>query len=181
MCNNPELGAATNSAKCASVGAMIAGILACLGFLVGGWLAGIGGILGIIAASMLLCCGPSKKGEGKGMHTASLVLYILAAILAIAGLALALSAYFNVLAAAKTGCAMHTDSQDAEDSCVGLVMGLTGILIWPAVILAAVSAAMDIWGAVAAGKAMKAITEEMSGGGGGIQFSTGAVTGVEKA
>jgi hypothetical protein len=33
-------------------------------------------------------------------HTASLVLYILAAILAIAGLALALSAYFNVLAAA---------------------------------------------------------------------------------
>ena len=47
---------------------------------------------------------------------------------------------------------MHTDSQAAEDSCVGLVMGLTGILIWPAVILAAVSAAMDIWGAVAAGR-----------------------------
>jgi hypothetical protein len=70
---------------------------------------------------------------------------------------------------------MHTDSQAAEDSCVGLVMGLTGILIWPAVILAAVSAAMDIWGAVTAGKAMKAIAEEMSGGGGsGFQMPGGA-------
>ena len=71
MCSNPQLSAAVNSAKCASVGALLAGILACLGFLVGGWLAGIGGILGIIASSMLLCCGPSNKGEGKGMVRAA--------------------------------------------------------------------------------------------------------------
>ena len=67
MCNNPEVSAAVNSAKCASVGALIAGIAACLGFVVGGSLAGVGGILGLIASSMLLCCGPQKKAEGKGM------------------------------------------------------------------------------------------------------------------
>ena len=95
---------------------------------------------------MLLCCGPSNKGEGKGMvraaagsttrdagrrffaplsalsrkpassrltpalkltgsdlspaHGLARPLYIIAAILAMAGLALALAAYFNVLASA---------------------------------------------------------------------------------
>ena len=67
MCKNPEVNPAVNSAKCAAVGALIAAILACLGFVAGGWLAGIGGILGILASSMLLCCGPNKKAEGKGM------------------------------------------------------------------------------------------------------------------
>ena len=74
----------------------------------------------------------------------------------------------------KQACNIHSQTKQAEDACVNLIMGLTGILIWPAVVLAAVSAAMDVWGAVTAMKAMKAIQSEMSGGDGGVQFSGAA-------
>ena len=72
----------------------------------------------------------------------------------------------------KVTCGSAT-TQEANDACVNLIMGITGILIWPSVALAAISAAMDVWGAVAAMKAMKTIQSEMSGGDGGVQF-TGA-------
>ena len=44
----------------------------------------------------------------------------------------------------KRSCSSSYDS----DACVNLVMGFAGLFVWPAVILATLSAAMDIWGAV---------------------------------
>ena len=72
MCNNPNLLPQVNQAKCASISLMIFGILSLFSFLnllnPGYWnawaivfiLDGIGGILGVIASSVLICCG----GEG---------------------------------------------------------------------------------------------------------------------
>ena len=72
MCNNPNLLPQVNQAKCASVALMVFGILSLFSFfnLLNPWywnawaivfiLDGIGGILGVIASSVLICCG----GEG---------------------------------------------------------------------------------------------------------------------
>ena len=67
--------------------------------------------------------------------------------------------------------AYQQQQPSAEAACVNLIIGFVGIFIWPAVALAAISAGMDVWGAVTAFKAMKAIQAEMSGGDGGIQFT----------
>jgi len=72
MCNNPNLLPQVNQARCASIALMVFGILSLFSFfnLLNPWywnawaivfiLDGIGGILGIIASSVLICCG----GEG---------------------------------------------------------------------------------------------------------------------
>ena len=72
MCNNPNLLPQVNQARCASIALMVFGILSLFSFfnLLNPWywnawaivfiLDGIGGILGVIASSVLICCG----GEG---------------------------------------------------------------------------------------------------------------------
>ena len=97
MCSSDTVSKEVNRAKCASIGALICGILACLGFAANGWLAGIGGILAIIASSMLICCGPTARGQGKCMHKASFILYSIATIACAVGIILALVAYFQIL------------------------------------------------------------------------------------
>ena len=97
MCSSDLVSKEVNSAKCASIGALTCGILACLGFFVGGWPAGVGGILAIIASSMLLCCGPTARGQGKDMHMASWILYLIGAVACAGGIIVALVAYFAVL------------------------------------------------------------------------------------
>merc|ERR1712216_171759 len=120
----------------------------------------------------VVCCGPKKPGEGKGIHMGALVLYILAAILAVAGLALALSVYIALVdsssKACEIGCSGLKDRgsiyDDCYNTCYNNSLGLWTVLIWPSIILAAFSAAMDIWGSVTACKAMNAIQAEMDGG-----------------
>ena len=154
MCGkNENVSQQVNAAKCASVGALVCGILACLGFLVGGWLAAIGGILAIIASGMLVCCGPTAKGAGKGKHTAALVLYLIGALLCVIGAIVAITTYFAVSESAQVTCASSSyggNDKASTDACVNLILGLSAILIWPAVVLAVFSAAMSTWGAVSA-------------------------------
>jgi hypothetical protein len=136
---------------------MVASILACIGFLAGGALAGVGGILGLVASGMLVCCGPIAKGQGKGQHTAAFVMFLLAAILSAIGLILALTAYLDLATRADAFCAYSMDS-----SCQSTFMGLVALLIWPSLVLAGLAVIMDIWATVKTFGAMKQIGTEMS-------------------
>merc|ERR1711998_654032 len=73
-CQNAALSNEQNSARCWSVPMLIFGILGCLGFIVSAWTAGAGGILSIIASSLVLCCGPTDKGKGATTYTIAAVL-----------------------------------------------------------------------------------------------------------
>lgn len=59
------------------------------------------------------------------------------------------------------GCDDYYEDDAQVSACVNLAMGIVGLFIWPAVVLAALSAAMDIWGAVSAGT-VSALSNECS-------------------
>ena len=79
MCgSSPALTAEGNSAKCWSISALVFGILGCISFAAfpAGVLGGICGILQVVGASLILCCGPSelKQNAGSCQYTAAAVL-----------------------------------------------------------------------------------------------------------
>ena len=95
-CDDPNVSKATNGAKCASVGALVTGLICLLlGMLtlaVGGVTAFLGGLLATISSSMLICCGPKVKGQGMSVHKAGMVLFMLSAIIMGASMSVLISA-----------------------------------------------------------------------------------------
>ena len=99
MCgSNPEVAPEVNKAKCFAGCALGFGIVTLLGFGVpgGGWVSSIGGLLGLIAGSMLCCCGPKSKGQGGGLHRAAAVLAILSTICYLVGAILCVVAIIRI-------------------------------------------------------------------------------------
>ena len=69
MCgSSPNLTAEGNSAKRWSIAVLVFGILGCLNFLSGlpGIFPGIVAVLQVVAASIVLCCGPKSLTQGEG-------------------------------------------------------------------------------------------------------------------
>ena len=87
MCgSNPEVAPEVNKSKCFAGCALGFGIVTLLGFGVpgGGWVSSIGGLLGLIAGSMLCCCcGPKATGR---RHPAAAVLAIISTICYLVGM-----------------------------------------------------------------------------------------------
>jgi len=79
---DPHVNKQVNSARCASTGALVMGLIfAIFGPLTASTPGFLGGLLMTIAASMLLCCGPKVRGQGKGIHVGALVLFSMAGII----------------------------------------------------------------------------------------------------
>lgn len=134
MCgSNPEVAPEVNKAKCFAGCALGFGIVTLLGFGVpgGGWVSSIGGLLGLIAGSMLCCCGPKSKGQGGGIHIAAAVLAIISTICYLVGAILCVVAIITINAevndavsddACKTQCETTYQSmpdyiQTCKDNC----------------------------------------------------------------
>ena len=84
MCgSNPELSPEVNSAKCIGGTALGFAIVTLIGFAIVPWglVSALAGLFGVIAGSIVCCCGPKAKGEGAGKFTAAMVLNIIACIL----------------------------------------------------------------------------------------------------
>ena len=83
MCNNPNLLPQVNRAKCATIALMVFGILSLFSFanLMNPWywnewalvfvIDGVGGILGIIASSTLICCGGAGINDQQAKASAA--------------------------------------------------------------------------------------------------------------
>ena len=113
---------------------------------------GIGGILGLIACSIQVCCGPTKNSPNEaGKETAAGVLYILGAICEIGGAILGLLIFLGIQAAAVESCPNSWGwlSQDSVDACVSTTVGLTAILIFPSVGLGVIAGALQVLHAAA--------------------------------
>lgn len=151
MCgSDPNLAPQTNSAKCWSIPIMIFAIISCIGFLGGAWVQGIGGVLGLVASSMLICCGPKAAGEGGGMTQGAMILYVLGAIAEILGAVLGLLAYFALVDTYTTTCG-------GSEQCLNLAVGITAIIIFPSVALGIVAGVLQLVGAFKAFKSKQAI------------------------
>jgi len=75
-----------NHAKCIGIAVLVFGVIDCLAFLAGGWLAGLAALLAVIASSLIVCCGPPQPGPGMGQkfRTAA-IMSIIAAVLHFGG------------------------------------------------------------------------------------------------
>lgn len=142
---------------------MVFSIISCIGFLGGAWVQGIGGVLGLVASSMLICCGPKAAGEGGGMTQGAMILYILGAIAEILGAVLGLLAYFALVDSYKTGCDYNMDgtiesgTYPDEQGCMDLLVGFTAVIIFPSVALGIVAGVLQLVGAFMAFKSKQAI------------------------
>ena len=67
--------------KGVAIAVLVFGVISCLGFLVPGeWWGGLGGVLAVIGASVLLCCTGSGASASAGSHIGAGVLIASAAI-----------------------------------------------------------------------------------------------------
>ena len=83
MCgSNPELSPEVNSAKCIGGTALGFAIVTLVGFAIVPWglVSALAGLFGVIAGSIVCCCGPKAKGEGDGKMNAAGILFIIAAV-----------------------------------------------------------------------------------------------------
>jgi len=161
MCcgNNPDLAPAVNTAKCWAVPSMIFAILACIGFIGGAWVQGIGGILGLVGSSIIICC-VSKPGEGAGSVMAAAILQFLGALAMVAGAVIGLIVYFGVVDTTKVTCNSDSDASvttAAEQACFDLVLGITGIFIFPSVGLGVIAGILMLIAGVMSWKARSAL------------------------
>lgn len=217
MCKgNEDLPAEVNSARCISISILVFSILTLIGFIGGGFIAALGGLLGIIGAGILVCCGPGPDGGGAGKEVAAMVLFILAALFEVLGLALGLLWFFAAVSTANDTCSFGCpDSRrqlfdgsyysgwggsyysgwdwgvdysylgsywgfdysgwgygtyssyssysfcddDTISTCVNTAVGIMAILIFPTVILSAVTAILTLVGVCKANSARAALKE----------------------
>ena len=110
MCgSNPELSPEVNSAKCLAGAVLAFGIITLLGFGIppGGIVSALGGLLSLIAGSIICCCGPKARGEGNGQLMAGAVLAIIGGVFHAIGAILCI--VFIILANVATASATSDD------------------------------------------------------------------------
>jgi hypothetical protein len=110
MCgSNPELSPEVNSAKCLAGAVLAFGVITLLGFGIppGGIVSALGGLLSLIAGSIICCCGPKARGEGNGQLMAGAVLAILGGVFHAIGAILCI--VFIILANVATASATSDD------------------------------------------------------------------------
>ena len=152
-----------NQAKCWAIPAMVFAILSCIGFIGNAWIQGIGGILALIASSMIICCDAAKAA---GKLQACFVLFILGGIIEIVGGIVAVILFFSWKAGIEEGCLSAYGNAAADyDNCVNTMVGIVGAIIWPSVGLAVVSGVLILIAGVKANAAKGAL---LKGGGGGM-------------
>ena len=151
-----------NQAKCWAIPAMVFAILSCIGFIGNAWIQGIGGILALIASSMIICCDAAKAA---GKLQACFVLFILGGIIEIVGGIVAVILFFSWKAGIEEGCQIYGTSGVHYDNCVNTMVGIVGAIIWPSVGLAVVSGVLILIAGVKANAAKGAL---LKGGGGGM-------------
>jgi len=187
---NPSWGPKANATKSLGAAVMTFGILTCIGFVVGGWLSGVGGILSLVASGLVLCCGPPQTGPGMGgkFKAASILagiaglIHVIGAILMIVIVTAANDVDNSCIDSICTnyGTTWCTDTSNycaSESQCeeygsgvelcgaIGAaVAGWISIILWPAIVLALVSFALELAFAV---KTWKAVPE-MEGKAGGV-------------
>ena len=149
MCgSNPNLPKAANQAKCMAIGAFVMSILSLIGFLIS-VPGAIGGLLSIVAASILMCCGP-KPGDPATKLTACFVLFIFGAVLHLLGALLCIIWYIGVVSDADDWCENWcTDSwyQTEEECCSDhrdAVIGWVSVLVIPNVIINVLAVCFEI-------------------------------------
>ena len=156
-----------NKAKCWAIPALIFSIISCIGFLGGAWLQGIGGICGIVAASVLICCGPRAMAEGDGKLTAAFVLFIIATATEIIGAILGVILFLQAEARIRNTCVFqHANTASAGyTTCYNLLIGLTATFIWPAVIIGGVAGVFCLLATIFSWQARAAVKKQIAGGG----------------
>ena len=185
MCgSNPELSPEVNSAKCIGGTALGFAIVTLIGFAIVPWglVSALAGLFGVIAGSIVCCCGPKAKGEGDGKMNAAGILFIIAAVFHFIAIILPVVG-FVILTAAATACYDQCEYTDfggiraftscpatADDpygiqhlaDCTSAAAGaaLIAIFAWPVMIFALVAMILEIVGAVKCMKAKKAILAE---------------------
>ena len=113
-----------NSAKCIGGTALGFAIVTLIGFAIVPWglVSALAGLFGVIAGSIVCCCGPKAKGAGAGKFTAAMVLNIIACILhfaAIIGIVvfyLGMLAHVNAETAKCVECACRTEYQNEQST-----------------------------------------------------------------
>ena len=115
MCgSNPELSPEVNSAKCIGGTALGFAIVTLIGFAIVPWglVSALAGLFGVIAGSIVCCCGPKAKGEGDGKMNAAGILFIIAAVFHFIAIILPVVG-FVILSAAATACYDECESTDS--------------------------------------------------------------------
>ena len=189
MCgSNPELSPEVNSAKCIGGTALGFAIVTLIGFAIVPWglVSALAGLFGVIAGSIVCCCGPKAKGEGDGKMNAAGILFIIAAVFHFIAIILPIVG-FLILSAAAAACYDQCDSTDfgglrTMTSCPGTPddpygiqhladctsaaagAAIIAIFAWPVMIFALVAMILEIVGAVKCMKAKAAIVAEGGGG-----------------
>lgn len=134
-CNDPNLPPAVNTAKGWAIPSMIFALIACVGFLGGAWIQGIGGIIGLVGSSVVICCVSNPPSPCNMM--ASFILQLLGSIMMILGAVVGLVIYFGVVDEMTNGlCNSDGDTSvttQSEQDCLNFTLGITGIVIFPSV------------------------------------------------
>lgn len=155
MCGSDHPVPQVNSAKCWAIPALIFGIISCIGLalsaITGPLIAGLGGIVGTIGASILICCGPAAgQPGGDGKMMAGAVLMGIAAGVEIIGAIVGIALFFSWEAGIRSGCG-------GSQSCYDAFVGFTAILMWPSVAVSIIAGIIFIVAAVKSAQARSAL------------------------
>ena len=161
----------TNSAKCWSIAILVLSIISCLAFVVNAVLQGIGGILGVVGSSILICCGPKKESDASGSTLAAAILFATGAGLELVGAILGITAYLSLVQTYINLCDGDSSGSieaGGEQSCMDILTGFTGIFIWPTVIIGGAAGILQLVGAVFAWKSKQALDSGKGGSTSGV-------------
>lgn len=161
MCGSDHPVPQVNSAKCWAIPALIFGIISCIGLalsaITGPLIAGLGGIVGTIGASILICCGPAAgQPGGDGKMMAGAVLMGIAAGVEIIGAIVGIALFFSWEANIRTICSGGSGGT-LNQPCYDLSVGFTAILMWPSVAISIIAGIIFIVAAVKSAQARSAL------------------------
>lgn len=138
-----------NKARSLAGATLAFAIVSCLGFVIPlYWFPGLGGLLGIIGTSIIVCC----AGSSHGGHIACAALCMLAAILHAVGVGIYIWFYAEAVSAAWESAGSEYDA-DVQLAVAAWVW----ILVWPTVIFNLISMILEIIQVVFCFKASSAI------------------------
>ena len=165
MCGaNPNLPKAVNQAKCMGIVAFVFSIFSLIGFLIS-VPGAIGGLITIVASSILMCCGP-KPGDNNTKLLACFVMFILGGILHILGALLCIIWYIGLVADADEWCddwcSVDTWYQTAEQCCEdhkAIVIGWSSVLVIPNVVINVIALIFELIAAAKCWSGKKEMTK----------------------